>query len=561
MRTDIVRAAAASGPRCLWIILAIAALSLTMGAAGLDDAAAQDRSGTDFTLSLRYRVPVAEGVDRFHTLTRSETWPAAETAVVVCDVWDSHHCLNAVRRVREMAPRMNEFLIEARRRGALIIHAPSECMQPYEGHPARRRAIDAPRAANLPADIGQWCDRIPAEEKGVYPIDQSDGGEDDDPQEHAQWRAQLQAEGRTPDAPWKKQIDLLEIRDEDAISDRGAEVWNVLEQRGIRHVVVLGVHTNMCVLGRPFGLRQLAKNGKQVVLVRDLTDTMYNPQRPPYVQHHSGTDLIVEHIEKYVCPTITSDQLLGGRPFRFSTDNRRHVSIVMAEDEYQTEKTLTEFAQKHLRRDFRVSLFYAAADDMHLLPGIEQLAEADVAVISVRRRILPKAQLDVFRAFVADGKAIVGLRTASHAFSLRDGTVPAGHDVWPEFDHEVLGGNYQGHYGNTAADGPTTRVWTLPEARNHVVLQGVPEGEWKVTAWLYKTRPLGSAATPLMMGRVDDQLPPEPVTWTNTHSGGGRVFYTSLGHPDEFKLPAFRRLLLNGICWAAGVEVGKVNDD
>ena len=78
----------------------------------------------------------------------------------------------------------------------------------------------------------------------------------------------------------------------------------------------------MCVLGRPFGLRQMAKNGKKVVLVRDLTDTMYNPKRWPYVSHFAGTDLIVAHIERYVCPTITSDQLLGGKPFRFNNDKR-----------------------------------------------------------------------------------------------------------------------------------------------------------------------------------------------------------------------------------------------
>ena len=432
-------------------------------------------------------------------------------------------------------------------------------MQAYEGHPARRRAQEAPRAANLPVEIGQWCDRIPAEEQGVYPIDQSDGGEDDDPQEHAQWQAQLQAEGRNPKAPWKKQIDVLQICDEDAISDRGEEVWNLLEQRRIQHVMVLGVHTNMCVLGRPFGLRQLAKNGKRVVLVRDLTDTMYNPQRSPFVQHHSGTDLIVEHIEKYVCPTITSDQLLGGQPFRFSTDRRKHVAVVMSEDEYKTEQTLTQFAREYLQRDFRLSFFYADAGDIQSLPGIEQLADADMALISVRRRALPKSQLDVFRKFIADGKPIVALRTASHAFALSSGEPPTGHDVWPEFDRDVLGGNYQGHHDNQPGAGPTTRVWILPEARDQGVLQGMPEGEWGVSSSLYKTQPLGPRAVPLMMGRGDDRLPHEPVTWINTHVGGGRVFYTSLGHPDDFQMPAFRRLLLSGVYWAAGLEIPKLD--
>ena len=89
-------------------------------------------------------------------------------------------------------------------------------------------------------------------------------------------------------------------------------------------MILLGVHTNMCVLGRPFGLRQMAKNGKNVVLMRDMTDTMYNPERWPYVSHFDGTDLIVEHIEKFVCPTITSVDFLGGEPFRFKNDRRSH---------------------------------------------------------------------------------------------------------------------------------------------------------------------------------------------------------------------------------------------
>lgn len=215
---------------------------------------------------------------------------------------------------------MEEFLKKARSQGELIIHAPSSCMEPYKDHPARKRAQAAPKAANLPKDIGEWCRKIPAEDKGKYPIDQSDGGEDDDPKEHAEWHAKLKAMGRNPNAPWKSQHAGITITDDDAISDSGVEIWNLLEQRGISNVMLVGVHTNMCVLGRPFGLRQMAKNGKNTVLVRDLTDTMYNPKMPPMVSHFEGTRLIVEHIEKYVCPTIASTQLLGGKEFRFKDD-------------------------------------------------------------------------------------------------------------------------------------------------------------------------------------------------------------------------------------------------
>jgi nicotinamidase-related amidase len=287
-----------------------AAVLFAVAAPGLADEPA-------FKLTLRSRT---EADGKYTVATKEQAWPAQKTAVIVCDMWDAHHCLNAVRREEEMVPTMNTFLAKARDQGALIIHAPSSCMDPYKDHPARKRAQAAPTAKNLPRDIGEWCRKIPAEEKGVYPIDQSDGGEDDDPAEHAEWHAKLKAMGRNPKAPWKSQHAGLTIKDEDAISDSGVEIWNLLDQRGIDRVLLVGVHTNMCVLGRPFGLRQMAKNGKTVALVRDLTDTMYNPKMPPYVSHFDGTRLIVEHVEKFVCPTITSDQIAGGKEFRFKGD-------------------------------------------------------------------------------------------------------------------------------------------------------------------------------------------------------------------------------------------------
>jgi nicotinamidase-related amidase len=265
-------------------------------------------SGTPLHLTLRKRAETPPQSGNFQVVLQPVTWDAKRTAVIVCDMWSAHWCAGARQRCAEMAPRMNQFLQEARKRGALIIHAPSGGMEHYKDHPARQRALAAPQAPNLPKGIEAWCRQIEAETKGKYPIDQSDGGCDD-----------------LPPCDSKKKMDVrqtatLEIRDEDAISDSGTEIWNLMEQRSIANVMILGVHTNMCVLGRPFGLRNMARFGKNVVLVRDLTDTMYNPRAWPYVSHFRGTELIVEHIEKFVCPTITSDQLLGGKPFRFSGD-------------------------------------------------------------------------------------------------------------------------------------------------------------------------------------------------------------------------------------------------
>jgi nicotinamidase-related amidase/type 1 glutamine amidotransferase len=516
----------------------------------LDLVWAESSSGALVTIHKRFREEITNGT--YAVREKTEQWDPSQTVVIVCDMWDAHHCLNAVRRVEEMAPRMNQVLESARSRGVLILHAPSSCMEPYQDHPARRRAQESPRATNLPQDIAEWCKLIPAEEKGKYPIDQSDGGEDDDPVEHEQWHQKLAGMGRNPKSPWKAEIDLLKIHDNDAISDSGVEIWNLLEHRGIKNVVLMGVHANMCVLGRPFGLRQMSKNGKNVVLMRDMTDTMYNPERWPYVTHFVGTEMIVEHIEKFVCPTITSVDFVGANPFQFKND-RRSILMVIGEDEYKTEVTLPTFARQELEpHGFRVQLVHADADDKNKFPGLAQaVARSDLVLVSVRRRTPPKEELDAIRTHLAAGKPLVGIRTASHAFAVtqQGARLANGATTWAEFDAEVLGGHYTGHHDV----GPKVAMAIAPGAERHPILRGVDLMRLLSSGSLYKTTPLAGSTTPLVVGSIPGQGP-EPVAWTNSpRVGQSRVFYTSLGHPDDFQNPAFRKLLLNGICWALGI--------
>jgi len=510
----------------------------------IGSARAVERNGFSFTL--RSQVPTSPENIRFQTRYDAQNWSASETAFIVCDMWDLHHCLNATRRGAELAPRMNQLLKQARRQGALIIHAPSSCMKPYEDLPQRARAKSAPMAANLPAEISKWCYSIPSEEQGVYPLDQSDGGEDDDLKEHAEWAQELTDKGLNPKAPWTRQTDLIDIHRADVISDNGVEIWNVLEQEGIKNVVLVGVHTNMCVLGRPFGLRQMAQNGKRVVLCRDMTDTMYNPKMKPFVSHFTGTDLIVDHIERWVCPTITSDQLLGGSPFEFSTDPRPHVVILIAEREYRTNESLPKFALEHLGMDYKVTIVHCDEEgqgERNALPGsVQAIAEADVLLVSVRRRVLPEDQYQAVRRHIEKGKPVVGIRTSSHAFSLRGESPPDGLMAWEKFDQEVWGGNYSGHHGN----GKTVTVGILSE---HEILTGVKVDALNANGSLYQANPLASSTQPLLSGAIEGQ-PVEPIAWTNKTVFGGRSFYTSLGHIDDFQQEAMNVLLKNAIDWA-----------
>lgn len=236
-----------------------------------------------------YLVQEANGQNVWREESVRRTIPAAQIAIIVCDMWDKHWSRGASDRVELMAPRMNEVLKAARTKGVRIIHAPSETMSFYADTPARRNVRSAPYIA--PPTEGE-------RESPPLPIDDSDGGSDTgEPTWHK---------------AWSRQHPALEIDQAvDGISDNGQEIYNYLQQHGIRQVLIMGVHTNMCVLNRSFGIKQLVRWGVNVALVRDMTDTMYNPARAPYVEHDMGTQLVIGYIEKFWCPSVTSDVLLG----------------------------------------------------------------------------------------------------------------------------------------------------------------------------------------------------------------------------------------------------------
>jgi hypothetical protein len=83
-----------------------------------------------------------------------------------------------------------------------------------------------------------------------------------------------------------------------------------MRHENVSHLIMMGVHTNCCILHRTFGIKQMVRWGVPVFLVRDLTDAMYNPADAPYVSHDEGTQLTLGYIEKFWCPTLVSGHLL-----------------------------------------------------------------------------------------------------------------------------------------------------------------------------------------------------------------------------------------------------------
>ena len=199
--------------------------------------------------------------------------------------------------------------------------------------------------------------------------------------------------------------------------------------------------------------------------------------------------------------------------------------------EYDSERSLGLFRDHLARRgDIETTLIvYRSEDDT---PRLEAIDRSDALLVFTRRLTTTGAELVRFQRYCAKGGAIVGVRTASHAFQ-----------NWLAFDREVLGGNYDGHYG----PGPELVVTIEPSALSHPVVQGVPA--FVSSAHLYKNTPIAKDAFLIMSGRAAEHT--EPVTWARKHNGG-RVFYTSLGNEKDFLNPSFVRLLENAVFWAAG---------
>jgi nicotinamidase-related amidase len=243
-------------------------------------------------------------------------WEAAQTAIIVCDMWDTHTCNLSAQRVAVMAPRMNQVLSAARSLGVMIVHAPSDTMKFYEGTPWRQRMQRAPMVS-APIPIAR-CPREPGEEAN-FPIDDTKVACDDPVIK--KW---------TGPYPWTRQHPAIDITGYDGVTDNGQEVYNFCKQEGITNVALMGVHTNICILNRSFAIRQMTRLGFKVVLVRDLTDAMYDPRQRPFVSHARGTELVIEHIEANWCPSILSDDLTrvipgSDNPSRLSSEARPRI--------------------------------------------------------------------------------------------------------------------------------------------------------------------------------------------------------------------------------------------
>lgn len=206
---------------------------------------------------------------------------------------------------------------------------------------------------------------------------------------------------------------------------------------------------------------------------------------------------------------------------------------IIAGGEYSPVPSMTDF-KKHLEATYRVECstsFYAGTGSPSKLDNLDSLKSADVLLLFARRMALKDEQMKLIRVHWDQGKPIVGIRTACHAFQKADNEI---------IDRKLFGGDYGGPSSN---GGFTTRVVRGQE--KHPVLEGV--GDLKAAKYGYGNGPLAATVTVLhVVGRIKDK--DFPVTWVNTYKGG-RYFYTSLGSPEDFQQEGMKRLLANALFW------------
>ena len=240
------------------------------------------------------------------------------------------------------------------------------------------------------------------------------------------------------------------------------------------------------------------------------------------------------------------------------------IVFVAGDHEYGGEQTLPLLAaelEKSYNFQTKVLTSFPNQNGEKNIPGLEALKNADLAVFYLSWRQLVPEQLALIEEYLKTGKPVMGFRTTTHAFNF-----PKNHpsEKWNAFGEFALnappgwgGKAAHTHYGHESS----TDVSVIEKAKNHPILTGV-EPNFHVRSWLYRVLPdyPTKGSKWLLMGKA---VNPEraaienPVAWVGTNSFGAKIFTTTMGHPEDFSVESFQRLLVNAIHWELGLKIPK----
>jgi Trehalose utilisation len=261
----------------------------------------------------------------------------------------------------------------------------------------------------------------------------------------------------------------------------------------------------------------------------------------------------------------------------------KHVVLISGDEEYRSEEALPQLAKilsKH--HGFTCTVLFAVGKDGTIdpnrqdnIPGLEALRKADLMIIATRFRDLPDDQMKEIVEYVESGRPVIGMRTATHAFSIKGNKKYAKYSFnskeWPGgFGQQVLGETWVNHHGSHGKEG--TRGIIATEAENHPILRGIKDGDIFGDTDVYTVHlPLPGDSKPLVLGQVVENLSPTgkpvegkkndpmmPVAWVKTFTGESgkpaRIFTTTMGAATDLAHAGTRRMLVNAVYWTLGLE-------
>ncbi|NWK55297.1 ThuA domain-containing protein [Verrucomicrobiaceae bacterium N1E253] len=256
----------------------------------------------------------------------------------------------------------------------------------------------------------------------------------------------------------------------------------------------------------------------------------------------------------------------------------KHIVFVASDHEYRSEETCPAIARILAQHHgFQCTVLFGLDNKGNIqagasnIPGLEALQQADLMVIFARFLNLPDAQMKHIVDYLERGGPVVGLRTSSHAFKIPKGSTYerfdfkySGKDYEKGFGHQILGNTWVGHYGKNHKQG--TRIQLIPEQKQHPILRGVNDNAFchaggyvgnprEGFTVLTNSQPLVSMQPD---AKPDPKKPPMPSTWTRHYTAKdgkqARVFHSTQGASEDILDPNYRRMIVNGIFWAAGLE-------
>ncbi len=320
------------------------------------------------------------------------------------------------------------------------------------------------------------------------------------------------------------------------------------------------------------------------------------------------------------CQTETTTKITDNEPLQWLTlkaknnANGKHIVLISGDEEYRSEEALPQLAKilsTHHGFDCTV-LFAQDPDSLGVInpnysfniPGMEHLEQADLAILFTRFRALPNEQMQHFENYLLNGKPLITIRTATHAFNFKDTTHAFKHYGWNYkgdktdwhlgFGKKILGETWYTHHGRHKHQ--STRGIIAEESKNHPILNGIPDGSiWGPTDVYGIRMPMDGDAQPIILGQTIDRTgefdesdilygmresdteiatvtqqgknaepynpnePMPPIVWTKSYQleqgKKGQSLTSTIGASTDMLDEEVRRLFVNGVYYLLDLDI------